>query len=207
LDEAESFIDSVLQPRNCTGLEFVSVYMGIGGGFAAQFQLAAAEWMRAFAAVNYSKPVIMRGKLIGYSDAPQCKHVDNEYTCYFHPMSACQQELIATGTSIDAPQFHGGDEMAAPPQFRELGFVFWWGVVQHRLFRVNELVEAHILQEAQHMDGGHGFPFSFPICGMHVHHGDKHMASFQDYSLREELTAGASRASARCATRQATAST
>jgi hypothetical protein len=145
--------------------------------------------MRAFAAVNFSKPVIMRGKIMGYSDGSECKHVQNEWMCFFLPMSSSHDDLLKYGKPIDSPSFNLPDEAAVPPIFKELGFVFWWGVVQHRMFRVNKVVSEHILEEAQHMDKGRGFPFGFPLTGMHVRHGDKHTDGFIEHSLDEELAA------------------
>lgn len=180
-------IDSVNQPKNCTGLEYVSVGMGINGGFAAQFQYAAAEWMRAFAAVNYSKPVIIEGPMNGYSVCPQCAHVKNDWTCFFLPMSSCQDELIKTGKRVDIPAYDYNDENKIPPSLKHLGLAFWWGVVQYKMFRFQPFVEEHIMDEAREMLGGKGFPFGLPVLGMHVRHGDKHVDGFVEHSLDEEM--------------------
>jgi hypothetical protein len=34
LDRAEKFLDMILQPANCSGVEYVTIWMGAGGGFA-----------------------------------------------------------------------------------------------------------------------------------------------------------------------------
>ena len=54
---ALSFLDSLLSPSNCTGKTYAVVDMGTGGGFAAHFQLAASDWMRALAAFKFEVPV------------------------------------------------------------------------------------------------------------------------------------------------------
>lgn len=61
LENAMTFINAVQQPDNCTGLDYLVMDIGIHGGFAAQFQLAAKEWMHLFAAYNYSVPVLIQG--------------------------------------------------------------------------------------------------------------------------------------------------
>lgn len=180
-------IDSVIQPKNCTGLEYVVVTMGINGGFAAQFQFAAAEWMRAFAAVNYSKPVIIQGPINGYSAGSQCAHVNHDWTCYFQPMSTCEAELLKTGKRVDCPSYGYDDNAHVPPAMKHLGLAFWWGVIQHKMFRFQPHLEEHINAEARNMQGGRGFPFGLPVVGMHVRHGDKHVDGFTEHSLSEEL--------------------
>jgi hypothetical protein len=156
LSEAIGFINDVLQPKNCTGLEYTVVGVGIAGGFAAQFQLVAAEWMRAFAGLNYQKPVIIMGKLMGYSDGKQCEHVNHEWTCFFHEMSSCQNELLKSGKRIDVPSTTYDDNQNIPPQFRHLGLAFWWGVVQYKMFRILPFVEKHIVEQSR---GESLFPF------------------------------------------------
>jgi hypothetical protein len=42
-------------------------------GFAAQFQLAAAEWIQAAATYNFTVPVLITGKLIGTTHIKQEK--------------------------------------------------------------------------------------------------------------------------------------
>jgi len=42
------FFDKMQNPEgSCEGLEYVWSDMGCGGGFAAHFQLAASQWLRA----------------------------------------------------------------------------------------------------------------------------------------------------------------
>ena len=81
--------------------------------------------MRAFAAVNFSKPILIRGKLKGYSDGKECSHVNNEWTCFFQPMSACETTLLSTGKLIQIPDFRLPDEMTIPVNFRSYGLAFW----------------------------------------------------------------------------------
>ena len=118
LSEALRFIDSVQQPINCHGMNYTIVDIGIGGGFAAQFQLAASDWMRVFASHNYSIPVLIKGRLFGYSDGIECKHVSQDWTCYFQPMSRCQDILLSTGTNIGRGNVRYDDNMNIPPQFK-----------------------------------------------------------------------------------------
>jgi hypothetical protein len=97
LFEALGFLNNVLQPDNCVGLDYAVVRIGNGGGFASQFQLVGGEWMRAFAYLNYSKPVLIQGNIRGYSDGKQCDHVNHDWTCFFFELSSCQKELLKTG--------------------------------------------------------------------------------------------------------------
>ena len=64
LEDAIYFINQVQSPTNCTGIDYLVVGIGINGGFAAQFQLAAKEWMHLFAAYNFSVPVLVEGDFI-----------------------------------------------------------------------------------------------------------------------------------------------
>ncbi|KAJ1411988.1 hypothetical protein B484DRAFT_455497 [Ochromonadaceae sp. CCMP2298] len=188
LSSALRFIDSVQQPKNCTGHEYALVSMGINGGFAAQFQLTAREWMVAFSALNFSVPVLIDGRLIGYSDSKACDHAKHEWTCYFQPMSSqlCQQQLLATGRRVRTDNLPWKPS-PVPPQFEQLGLAFWWGAVQHKMFRLQPVAEEFVLLRAQQMNGGGGFPFGLPIAGLHVRHGDKGSDGFKEHSLDEEL--------------------
>lgn len=67
LAKALHFLHNVQTPADCSG-PYATVSIGLWGGFAAQFQLAAAEWMRALAGLNFSVPVLIQGRLMGYSD-------------------------------------------------------------------------------------------------------------------------------------------
>jgi len=58
-------------PKNCTGIRYVEVSMGGGGGFASQFQMAASLWMRAAAVSEYKVPVLTVGPLSRYSETPE----------------------------------------------------------------------------------------------------------------------------------------
>lgn len=189
LIDALDFINEVNQPKNCTGLTYSVVGMGINGGFAAQFQLAASEWMRAFAASNYSRPILIEGSLKGYSVGRECAHVNHDWTCFFHPMSSCQKELLRSGKRVDPDRYGWNDDDSIPPKYRHLGFSFWWGVVQFKMFRLLPVVERYVADEARSMMRGHGFPFGLTMAGMHVRHGDKHVDGFRDRSLAEGMDA------------------
>lgn len=185
---AFDFIDAMQNPANCTGAEYAVVDMGCGGGFAAHFQLAAAEWLKVAGYFNYSKPVLIVGHIRGYSDGPECHSVNKDWTCFFLPMSACQSTLLSTGKRLDL-NYKGIDESVIPMQFRHLGLAWWWGLVQARMFRFQPPVETHIFSESSKMDGGKGFPFSYPVAGLHVRHGDKSSDGFKHHSLDNEMAA------------------
>lgn len=188
LEEALKFIDSIQQPFDCKNKEYSTIDIGIGAGFAAQFQLAASEWFRAFAAGNFKIPVLIRGKIVGYSEGPECTSAKHQWTCFFLPMSNCEAELVASGKRIDLPSFNRRDSDAVPKQFSHLGFAFWWGVVQVKMFRPLPFVERHVLEQSRIMEGGNGFPFGTPLAGMHVRHGDKRSDGFREHSLAEEIS-------------------
>ena len=193
---AMQFLDAMQNPANCTGREFVVVDMGCGGGFAAHFQLAASEWMRTAKAVNYSKPVLIVGHIRGYSDGPECEHVGKDWTCFFQPMSnaSCQKELLKTGKQVGA-RLDGVrlDDSILPPEFSHVGFAWWWGLVQARMFRMQPEIERLVVAEGAKMDQGKGFPpaatLGSPIAGMHVRHGDKSSDGFKHHSFDAEMSA------------------
>lgn len=187
LQSALDFIKSVQEPVNCTGSSYVVVQIGINGGFAAQFQYAAAEWMRTFAALDFKVPVLIRGRFIGYSDSKACDHVMHDWTCYFQPISSCQDSLLKTGKLLNYPNFIHSDNRAIPKQFRHLGLAFWWGVVQYNMFKFQPVVIDYILKQSKLMNYGNGFPFGTRLAGIHVRHGDKKDDGFKEHSLREEV--------------------
>eukprot|EP01036_Dinobryon_divergens_P030316 gene30316-39542_t len=193
LSEALRFID-LAQNSLChqdhktnSSIQYSVVTIGIGGGFAAQFQLAASEWMRAFAALNFSVPVLIRGKLWGYSEGLECKHVQQEWTCYFQPMTRCDEFLISSGTRIPYGSLQYDDEKNIPDPFKQKGLAFWWGAVQHKMFRFQPFVDMYVMDEAKRMNRGLGFPFGLQVAGLHVRHGDKHTDGFREHSFVEEL--------------------
>lgn len=190
LKEAMSFLNNMMQPESgCKGLKYAVVDMGCGGGFAAHFQLAASDWLRKAAGLNYTVPVIIVGSIRGYSQGPECAKVKSDWTCYFHPMSSCQEELIATGTRItNVPEIDISDN-SIPNAFRHLGLPFWWGVVQFRMFRVQNNVLEHIKHQAMYMGNNQHFPFYQSIAGLHVRHGDKKIDGFKDHSFESEIIA------------------
>jgi hypothetical protein len=162
--------------------------IGIEGGFAAQFQLAASKMMRNLAVSNFSMPIVITGSLMGYSNSPECAFVDHEWICYFLPTSTCHSQLVKTGIKVHVNNFDKPDEEAVPPIFRSQGLPFWWGVIQFFLFRFQPSIEKLVAQRAQEMLHGLGFPHGLPIAGLHVRHGDKHNDGFHEYSLGEELS-------------------
>lgn len=185
LENAMTFIDAVQQPDDCTGLEYLVMDIGINGGFAAQFQLAAKEWMHLFAAYNFSVPVLIQGRIIGYSDNKVCDSVNHAWTCYFQPMSECEDTLRKTGKQIagNKPRRHS----PVPDAFEKYGFAFWWGAVQYKMFQLQPVVIEHIHAQASMMNRGFGFPFGLPLAGLHVRHGDKRTDGFKEHSMEEEL--------------------
>lgn len=189
-DDAIKFINSFQNPSNCTGKEYIVSDIGIGGGFAAQFQLAGSEWMRTIYATNFSIPVLIKGRLHGYSDGSKCKHVNHDWTCFFLPMSNCQDELLRTGREIRQPAINRiALASTVPPQFMRYGYVFWWGVVQIKMFRFQPVVEQYVIKESHSKAFHEGFPFGSPVVGMHVRHGDKFVDGFAAHSMEEELNA------------------
>ena len=185
LENALNFINSVQQPDNCTGLNYVVMEIGIRGGFAAQFQLAAKEWMHLFAAHNFSVPILIQGRIIGYSDNSVCDHVKHEWTCYFKPMSECEEIIRNTGRQISADKPRRFSPI--PDQFAQYGYPFWWGAVQYKIFQFQSIVTEHIHAKAGLMNHGNGFPFGLPLAGLHVRHGDKRTDGFREHSMEEEL--------------------
>jgi hypothetical protein len=125
---AFKFIDEMQNPSNCTGVEYAVADMGCGGGFAAHFQLAASEWWRTAAAFNYKIPVLIIGHIRGYSDGKACSHVNKDWTCFFLPMSSCQDELLKTGRQVSTPSTFRRhmDITAVPPQFAHRGAGWWY---------------------------------------------------------------------------------
>lgn len=92
-EQAMIFLDKMMNPRNCTGATYAVVEMGIGGGFAAHFQLAASDWMRALVSFNFSIPVLIIGKIKGYSTVSACDKYDQDWRCFFEDLSNCQSEV------------------------------------------------------------------------------------------------------------------
>lgn len=186
LEDAIAFINSVQQPQNCTGLDYLSIDIGINGGFAAQFQFAGKEWMHLFAAHNFSVPVLIKGRLIGYSDNKMCDHVNHQWTCYFEPMSECEDIMRKTGRQINSDKPRRSSPI--PDQFGHLGLAYWWGVVQYKMFQLQPVVVEYIHAQVAVMNRKRGFPFGMPLAGLHVRHGDKKIDGFKEHSLDEELT-------------------
>ena len=185
LEDAMAFINAVQQPENCTGLDYLVVEMGINGGFAAQFQFAGKEWMHLFAAHNFSVPVLIQGRIIGYSDNKACDDVKRQWTCYFKPMSECEEVMRKTGRQItsDKPRRFS----PVPTPFAKHGEAFWWGVVQFKMFQLQHVVIEHIHAQSTLMNRKIGFPFGLPLAGLHVRHGDKKIDGFKQHSMDEEL--------------------
>jgi hypothetical protein len=120
-DAIHSFLDEMQNPNNCSvRQEFVISDMGCGGGFAAHFQLAASQWMRAAKLVNFSMPVIIVGHIFKYSEGGECAHVNHDWTCFFEPMSTCQESLLKFGTvvPVDLNKLSVYDDSIIPEKFR-----------------------------------------------------------------------------------------
>lgn len=191
--EAMQFLDRMQNPENCSGVEYVVVDMGCGGGFAAHFQLAGSEWMRTAKAINYSKPILIMGHIRGYSDGPECEYVNKDWTCFFQPMSnpTCQSEMLQTGKRVGANLVGVKlDDSIMPSEFSHVGFAYWWGIIQSRMFRMQPNIEKIVLAEGAKMDRSRGFPFhATAVAGIHVRHGDKSSDGFKHHSFEAEVTA------------------
>lgn len=159
--EMHEFLDKMLSPDGCeesVGIEYVWSDMGCGGGFAAHFQLAAAQWLRAAAMTEYKVPVIIKGNILKYSEGEQCKHVNGDWTCFFLPMSTCQDKLLKDGKQIQVDINKSGpfDDNLIPKQFRHVGIAYWWGLVQERMFRLQPKVLEYVTTEALRIAGDKG---------------------------------------------------
>ena len=137
---------------------------------------------------QYKMPVIIEGRLKAYSENTNCLHINHQWTCYFLPVSRCQEEMIKTGKRVrlrlDMSSY--GNVPAALP---DLEYSYWWGVVQSYMFRLQPNVLEYINGQMLKMDNGKGFPSHTPIAGIHVRHGDKHVDGFRDQSFHDELRA------------------
>ncbi len=205
-----AFLDKLLSPKNCTGSKYAEVRMGGNGGFASQFQMAASHWMRAAAITNFNIPVIVAGSITRYSEGPSCKHVNGDYTCYFLPLSECQQVLTRTGVKVevDYKKMKSYNDALLPPQFSHVGIAYWWGIVQERMFRLQVPVRNYIVTEGSRMNNGLGFPGlslaslapdwrlnakqknNSPLTtlvGIHVRHGDKKSDGFVLHGFEETV--------------------
>lgn len=153
------FLDKMLTPDDCAaGMEYVWSDMGCGGGFASHFQLAASMWMRAAAITQYRMPVIIVGQIWKYSEGPECKHVGGDWTCFFLPMSGCEQVLKKSGkqVQVDFDKLTTFDDNLIPEQFRHVGIAYWWGIVQERMFRLQPPVRQYILSQSNRMQQRQG---------------------------------------------------
>ena len=189
--KAMEYLDSIQDDCSHTKIAIVDIgcNKGCGGGFASQFQLAAMKWMRVFSLQHYQIPVLVRGKLKGYSDdIPECDHVaDNSWTCYFQPSSKCEKKWLAEKVTIVPSSMNMMDDLV-PPEFAHMSVSWWWGVVQHRMFRLQERVDKIIISRMASMDNGRGFPSTnTSIIGLHVRHGDKSNDGWKLQSLEDEM--------------------
>mmetsp|Transcript_15132 Transcript_15132/g.14539 ORF Transcript_15132/g.14539 Transcript_15132/m.14539 type:complete len:432 (-) Transcript_15132:205-1500(-) len=195
---AFEFLDRMQEPANCSGREYAIAHMGVGGGFASQFQMTAKNWWKKAAAYNYTIPVLARGHIRGYSEGKECHHVKGDLTCFFLPSSKCQEEMLISGKLLPEPTnlVHRIEPSAmpilVPLQFVDKGLAWWWGVIQARMFRMQPTIENYIKEEIRlmkKMNGGRGFPFGAPVAGLHVRHGDKSTDGFKDQSFEAEIEA------------------
>lgn len=167
---AYEYLDEIQQPTDCKGKNYTIVSTGDGGGFASQFQIIAAQFLRVIAGHGYTVPVIIQGHFKGYTEGIECSHVKSDWTCLFLPVSTCQHEFLKSGTVVPHSvntKYHVDSSMI-PAQFAHKGLAWWWGIIQARLFRVEHTVEKYIREEMRHMKGmnaGRGFPFGAPVAG------------------------------------------
>lgn len=187
LQRGLSFLDSVQNPANCSGHSYMVTPIGIPGGFASQFQLTASIWMRMLAETEFTMPILIQGKLIGYSEGQECSKYDYSWTCYFLPSSRCEKELLATGKRVTQTWKPTSNENSMPEEFRAAGFFTWWGIIQSYLFRFQPYIENFILSSTHKMMNGRSFPHGLPMIGVHVRHGDKHVDQWKEFTLQEEL--------------------
>lgn len=187
LQEGLDFIHRIQNPINCTGHKYMITDIGIGGGFASQFQLAASIWMRSLAETNYEMPIIIQGKLMGYSEGKECEPSNYQWTCFFLPASSCEKELLATGIQVTERARYFSNDESIPEPFQKYGFMFWWSVIQSYLFRLQPFLQTYITMTTQSMSNGRTFPYGLPMAGVHVRHGDKKIDSWKEFSLHEEL--------------------
>ena len=208
---AFAWLNRVQNPTTCNGTtRFSVVKCGHKAGFASQFQMTAITWLKHMTLHEYSMPVLIVGHLVGYSEGKDCDHANNDWTCYFLPMSTCQQELLSTGRRIEVnsdviKDMNIDGSKLIPLPFRHQGMAWWWGVVQAYLFRPQPSVVAYIDSQMQVMaarvNSGGGFPFgSYPdvsLAGLHIRHGDKGSDGFKLHSLEAQVNAA--RRSRECA--------
>lgn len=186
LQEALHFLSSIQNPANCSATEYIKAGIGVKGGFAAQFQLAAREFMLGLAAGGFQLPVLIEGPLTGYSEGSQCKKANHQWTCFFEAPTKCQNQL-STQAKEQIIKNWPSEIDSIPPQFKARGLVSWWAAVQYYLFRFKPFVYRHIAEEAKDMHAHRGYPYGLPIAGMHVRHGDKKDDGFRTTTLEEEL--------------------
>ena len=202
LVNAIAWLNRVQNPTSCNGTRFSVVKCGHKAGFASQFQMTAITWLKHMALHDYSMPALIVGHLVGYSEGKDCDHANNDWTCYFLPMSTYQQELLSTGRRIEVSSDVIKDmniepSRLIPPPFRHQGMAWWWGVVQAYLFRPQPSVEAYIDSQikvmARRANSGGGFPFgSYPavsLAGLHIRHGDKGSDGFKLHTLEAQVDA------------------
>lgn len=143
-------------------------------------------------------PVLLEGRIRGYTDGIDCAHVSHDVSCLFKSTSPCHESFIkvpASGppSSVRANyQFREVDESTIPSQFHHMGLAWWWGVVQVFLFKLQPSVENRVLMTINQIDVHKIFKRSHidvPLIGMHVRHGDKSTDGFRDHSLEAELAA------------------
>jgi hypothetical protein len=211
------FIDSIQNPHNCSTItEFIPSSMGDGGGFASKFQLGASEFMYRFACGKFQLPVHIHGHLGGYSGGKECAHAKHGWTCFFLPSSRCDTYLnTALKHTVDSNKHKNNEttpakvlktlllptarqcykrphttEELVPPRFQHLGMAFWWGAMQHYLFRLQPHAFRHIHRLASStgiMHRSRSFSSQSLLIGLHVRHGDKHTDGFHEHSFEEEL--------------------
>lgn len=186
LTKAVHFISLIQQ--SCARKEYILIRSGINGGFSAQFQLLASKFMVALASGNFEIPVLITGPLNGYSNAAECKHYDNQWTCYFSPSSPCHSDLLGTGKEIASTKRSFEDSI--PQEFRALGYTFWWGAIQHYLFQFQPYIINFIREKEKHLSSVHwkGIPVGIPIVGIHARRGDKKYDGFSSHSLNDEMS-------------------
>lgn len=183
----------------------------MGGGFCSQFQSLASNFMHALKVGGFSEAVLIEGQITGYSVAPECEPVGNEWTCYFEQPTPCAKALLAAGKRHHTPSslqpYSKFPETltlhTVPPPFQAIGEAFWWGAVQFYIFNHQQpLLRNYLRDVAWHSFLKHNHLSSsfhgavkadtlhhIPIAGLHIRHGDKKDDNWQHYALSQAVDA------------------
>lgn len=119
-EEAEQFIDRFQQNSNCSETLFARVNFGYGGGFASQYQAVVQKWLIAASYFDYQLPIIITGKIRGYTDDERCRKNSYEWTCVFEPISNCAIEDLTPSNELPI-SISWRTTPSVPQQFQKYG--------------------------------------------------------------------------------------